>query len=81
MITEGTVDQDHITRLRRDDHIYRVAASVRVGDAGLTRTNSAALEKAFPDLDPVAYAKSMAFDRDADRQLILDALEASRRLA
>jgi TolB-like protein/predicted Zn-dependent protease len=65
---------EHISRLRQDDHVYRVAASARLGDIGRARSNLAELKKAFPELDPIAFAKSMPYERDADRQAIVDAL-------
>ena len=63
-----------ISRLRKDDHVYRVAASVRMGDTEVTESNVAELKKAFPGFDPAALAASLPYQRDADRQAILDAL-------
>ncbi len=66
---------DHITRPRRDDVVYRVAASVCLEDAEDTRSKVSELKKAFPDLDPVAYAKSMPYEHEADRRAVVDPLE------
>ena len=66
---------EHITRLRRDDHVYRVAASAGLGDAAIAKRSVVALREAFPDLDPVAFARAMPYEREADRQAILHALQ------
>jgi TolB-like protein/lipopolysaccharide biosynthesis regulator YciM len=71
---------EHISRLRRDDHVYRVAASARLGDAGRTKACVAELEKAFPELDPVNFVELMPYERDADRWALVDALETARRI-
>ena len=63
-----------ITRLRRDDYIYRVAASARLGDAETAESNAADLVIAFPDLDPIAFAHSMPYERETDLRALLDAL-------
>jgi len=63
-----------ISKLRRDDHVYRIAASVRMGDPKLAKTNVSELDTAFPDLDAVAFAASFPYERDADRQALVDAL-------
>ena len=65
-----------ISRLRKDDHVYRLAASVRMGDTEVTESNVAELKKACPGFDPAALAASLPYQRDADRQAILDALAA-----
>jgi adenylate cyclase len=72
---------EHITRLRRDDHVYCVAASASLGDAEIAKRNVAALREAFPELDPVAFARAMAYEREADRQAIVHALETLDRSA
>ena len=66
---------EHITRLRRDDHVYRVAASAGLGDAAIAKRSVVALREAFPDLDPVAFARAMPYEREADRQAIVHALQ------
>ena len=68
---------EHISRLRRDDHVYRVAAAARLGDATLTASHVAELREAFPDLEPRAFVESMPYELDADRQAILDALKTA----
>jgi TolB-like protein len=72
---ESLAALEHITRLRRDDHIYRVAASARLEDADVAKTNVVELKKAFPELDPIAFVNSMPYEHDAERREILDALE------
>jgi adenylate cyclase len=69
---------DHITRLRKDDHVYRVAASARLGNAALTKSRAADLKIAFPDLQLSEFVKSMPYERDVDRQAILDAFSQFR---
>ena len=72
---EALTALEHITRLRRDDHVYRVAASAGLGDAAIAKRSVVALREAFPDLDPVAFARAMPYEREADRQAILHALQ------
>lgn len=73
---EALAALDRISRLRKDDHIYRVAASARLGDAATTRSRIDELRSAFPDLDARDFVGSMPYERDAERQAILSALEA-----
>jgi adenylate cyclase len=68
----------HITKLRKDDHVYRVAASARLGDADATQSNVAELKEAFPGFEPVAFAESMPYERDSDRQALVDALSVAK---
>jgi len=71
---EALAALEHITKLRKDDHVYRVAASARLGDAEITKSRAADLMTAFPDFQPAGFVKSMPYERDVDRQSILDAL-------
>jgi len=75
---EETLDAlGRITRLRGDDHVYRIASNVRLGRTEATRSSVDDLKTSFPDLDPVGLTRSMPYARDADRQSILDALAAA----
>jgi adenylate cyclase len=65
---------EHITRLRKDDHVYRVAASARLGSAEATKAHIADMRITFPDLRPTELVKLMPYEVDADRQALLDAL-------
>lgn len=71
---EALAALEHITKLRKDDHLYRVAASAGLGDAKLAGSRAADLRIAFPDLQPAEFVASMPYERDADRRAILDAL-------
>jgi TolB-like protein len=71
---------EHIGRLRMDDHVYRVAASARLGDARALERNVAELRKAFPDFDPVTFAESLPYEHDSDRKAVLDALGVANNL-
>ena len=66
-----------ISRLRGDDHVYRIASNARLGRSGATRASVEEMKRSLPELDPVRLARSMPYDRDADRRDILDALAAA----
>ena len=68
---------DRISRLRGDDHLYRIASNARLGRKQAARSSIDDMRKAVPDLDPVSLARSMPFERESDRQSILDALAAA----
>jgi len=65
---------DHIQQLRIDDHTYRVAANVRLNNAELAESNVQDLREAFPDYSAKAFIASQPYQRDADRQSLLEAL-------
>lgn len=67
-----------ISRLRADDHVYRIASNARIGGAEAARSSLAEMRKSFPDLDPVTLVRCMPYERDADRHSILGALDAGR---
>ena len=71
---------EHIGRLRMDDHVYRIAASARLGDARALERSVAELRKAFPDFDPVTFAESLPYEHDSDRKAVLDALGVANNL-
>ena len=64
----------HISRLRKDDHGYRVAAAARHGDARILERSVAELREAFPDFEPEAFAASLPYEHEKDRQAVRDAL-------
>jgi len=71
----------HITRLRQDDHVYRVAASARLEDAKARQSKIAELHAAYPDLNAREFVASMPYERAADHQSILDALATTDLLS
>jgi adenylate cyclase len=68
---------EHVSRPRKDDLAYRVAASARSGDALALQRHVAALREAIPGFDPAAFAASLPYDRDRDGRAVLDALDAA----
>jgi adenylate cyclase len=68
---------EHISRRRKDDLAYRVAASARSGDALALQRSLAALREAIPAFEPAAFATSLPYEREQDRQTVLDALLAA----
>ena len=66
---------DKIGRPRMDDHAYRVAAAARLGDAPASDRRITELRGAHPDFEPVSFVESLPYERDADRQALLGALE------
>ena len=65
---------EHISQLRIDDHIYRVAAIARIGDAAALERAGAELRKACPDDETIAFVNSLPYEHSRDRQCLLDAL-------
>jgi adenylate cyclase len=68
---------DHIQRPRKDDLAYRVAASARSGDALAVQRDLTALREALPVFESSAFAASLPYEREQDRQTVLDALVAA----
>jgi TolB-like protein len=68
---------ERIGRLRMDDHVYRVAASARLGDARVLERSIAEMREAFPDLDAIRFAESLPYEHAKDRQAIVDAIGAA----
>jgi TolB-like protein/Tfp pilus assembly protein PilF len=68
---------EHLPRPRKDDLAYRVAASARIGDALALQRNLAALREAIPAFEPSAFATSLPYEQERDRQTVLDALLAA----
>ncbi len=60
--------------MRKDDHGYRVAAAARLGDARILERSVAELREAFPDFEPEAFAASLPYEHEKDRQAVRDAL-------
>lgn len=68
---------EHIPRLRKDDLVYRAAASARSGDAVALERSVAAVRAASPAFAPSAFAASLPYERERDRRAVLDALRAA----
>jgi adenylate cyclase len=68
---------EHVARPRMDDLAYRVAASARCGDALALQRHLAALREANPALEPTAFTTSLPYEREQDRQTVLDTLLAA----
>ena len=72
---EETLDAlGRISRLRGDDHLYRIASNARLGRKQAARSSIDEMRTSVADIDPVSLARSMPFERESDRQSILDAL-------
>jgi TolB-like protein/Flp pilus assembly protein TadD len=65
---------EKVPRPRHDDLVYRVVASERSGDALALQRNLSALREAIPMFEPSAFAASLPYEREEDRQTVLDAL-------
>ena len=65
---------EKVPRPRDDDLLYRVVASARSGDALALQRNLSALREAIPTFEPSAFAASLPYEREQDRQTVLDAL-------
>lgn len=74
---EAIAALEHIGKLRKDDHIYRLAAGALLGDSRSLEQYKTEMKKVFPDLDPVALAKSLPYETDQDRHTIVNAIKAS----
>lgn len=59
---------------RQDDLVYRLAANFRLGHKKEVTRSIEELRKAFPDFDPAPFVRRLGFQRDEDRQALLDAL-------
>ena len=66
---------EHIQRLRVDDHVYRVAANVRLGNTDATENNIKELREAFPDFEAKSFIASLPYENDHDRRSVLEALQ------
>jgi len=65
---------EHIDRLRRDDHVYAVTASVATGNRQRVEKAVAAMRRDLPDFDVAAFVATLPYERAADRDLIRGAL-------
>ena len=65
---------EKVPRPRHDDLVYRVVAGARSGDALALQRNLSALREAIPRFEPSAFAASLPYEREEDRQTVLDAL-------
>jgi adenylate cyclase len=65
---------ENVPRPRLDDLVYRVVAASRGGNALPLQRNLSALRKAIPRFEPSAFAASLPYQREEDRQTVLDAL-------
>jgi len=65
---------EQIPRPRNDDLAYRVAASVRIGDADALNNSLSALREANPAFGPSAFVASLPYEPEQDRKALLDAL-------
>lgn len=77
---EALAALEHIGRLRADDHVYRLAATARLGSTEAVVRNAAEMRQAFPDADPVSVAMSFPYEQERDRRVVLDALKIADRL-
>jgi adenylate cyclase len=68
---------DKVPRPRDDDRVYRVVASARSGDALALQRDVAALREAIPAFESPAFAASLRYEREEDRQTVLDALRGA----
>jgi adenylate cyclase len=65
---------ENVPRPRQDDLVYRVVAASRGGNALPLQRNLSALREAIPRFEPSAFAASLPYQREEDRQTVLDAL-------
>jgi TolB-like protein len=65
---------EHIGHLRRDDHVYAVAASAGSGDEAALENAVQALRVDVPDFDGLQFVATLPYERAADRELIHGAL-------
>jgi TolB-like protein/Tfp pilus assembly protein PilF len=65
---------EKVPRPRNDDLVYRVVASALRGDALALQRDLSALREAIPTFEPSAFAASLPYEREEDRQTVLDAL-------
>jgi len=74
LYTEMLDALDHIGRLRMDDHGYRVAATVGLGDQALLKKYYDELRAAFPTFQPGDFADSLPYDKASDREQVREPL-------
>ena len=75
---EALTALEHVARPRPDDHVYRVAASVRTGDAAAMERSFAELRNALPGFDATAFVRSLPYEHERDRQVLLRVLERAK---
>ena len=68
---------DNISRLRSDDHVYRIASLARMPDAEACADALGQLLKAQPEFIAGEFVESLPFDRSEDRQALVDAIESA----
>ncbi len=72
---------DNIARLRLDDHVFRVACATRSGDDALQEHAVTELLESHPDFDVGNFARSLPYQREQDRQQLVDAFCQARGVA
>ena len=64
----------NITRLRLDDFVYRLVASVMLGNTAVVDVCVADLRQRFPDFDAAGFIESLPYTEPAYRNMIAKAL-------
>lgn len=67
---------DKVGKARKDDLAYRLAASVRSKDPDAVEQTARELRKRFPDFDPIKFAGSLPYQRQQDREALLEPLSS-----
>jgi TolB-like protein/DNA-binding SARP family transcriptional activator len=68
---------EKVPRPRHDNLVYRVVASARREDALALQNSLSALREAIPAFEPSAFAASLPYEREEDRQIVLGALRGA----
>jgi TolB-like protein/Tfp pilus assembly protein PilF len=67
---------DKVGKARKDDLAYRLAASVLLGDRKAVGRTAKELRERFPDFDPVKFVGHLPYERQQDREALLEPLTA-----
>ena len=65
---------DNVGKARTDDLVYRTAAAAQLRDDNLLKRAITELRENERDFDPKAFVRSLPYQRDEDRQLLLNSL-------
>ena len=67
---------DSIDKQRRDDLTYRIAALGRLGRSDAAKKTALQLSDEFPGFDPASFVKALPFQKEEDREALLEPVEA-----
>ena len=72
---EALTAMGHITKPRLAVHVYRVAASARLGDKAVLKKHTDALTQSHADFDPERFITSIPYEHERERNTVREALD------